>query len=224
MLAKLSSRTRLALPLLGLALLSGCPDPSGKFDEFGNRVIDSGMPQPADSGPDATPLDMIPDISGEFLMGMAVVLSPSTPLWFRVTHVMTDNGDGTATVDVTIQPLDYDHPMHIAVGDPLIANDVAINGAGQFTVVLTDAEIPGEANPITGNDLVGDFNIIGTIKSTDRVCGDVTGMVTSPAKIDVTGTTFSSIRITGADLPALESACPVETTPDAGTGTADAAP
>lgn len=224
MLAKLSSRTRLALLVLGLAALSGCPDPSGAFDEFGNRVIDSGMPQAADSGPDATPLEEIPDINGDFLMGMATNLGPSTPLWFRVTHVMTDNGDGTATLDVTIQPLDFDDPNHIAVGDPLIANDVAINSAGQFTVVLTDAEIPGEANPITGNDLVGDFNIISTIKSADRVCGDVTGMVTSPATIDVSGTTFSTIRITGADLPPLESACPPETTPDAGVGTPDAAP
>lgn len=216
MLTKVSSRTRLMLPLLALGVLSGCPDPAGKFDEFGSRVIDGGVAPTADGGPDARPLEMLPDINGDFLMGLSVVIAPDSPVWLRVTNTFTDNGDGTGVVDVVIQPLRYDGD-HAAVGEPIVANDIAINSAGQYTVVLTQATIPGEANPITGNDIVGDFNIMGSIKSEDLSCGEVTGMVTSPANIDVAGSTFAMVRIgMGGNLPELLYACPDTTTPDAG--------
>lgn len=216
MLAWLSSASR-ALALGAVATLAACPDPGGTFDKFRDRVIDGSTTD--------LPSGMLEDISGDFLMGFAVIISPTQPLKFQATNQLTMNTDGTGTLDITLQPLDI--TTSAPVGDALVSNDVPVNSAGQFTITLTQANIPGEANPITGNDIVGDFEIVGTIRSVDLACGLVNGNVTAPTMLPVDGSTFAMVRIpAGGPLPPLQTACPVEM-PDAGPPDAsqpDAAP
>lgn len=213
------------------ALTGGCTDPKSRFDEFDDRVP---LPQIADAGPDAPPLDMLPDVTGEFLLAFSINISPTTPIQFRMENVLTQNPDGTGVLDTTITPLTVAARMN--VGTPFVANDVPIAVTGEFSIMSDGVEVPGAANPITGSDIVANVILNGRLRTPDLLCGDLAGMVIEPLMLDLSpGSTFAAIRITpgatGGQLPDPVSACPVDP-PDAGVpdatppdaGVPDAAP
>jgi hypothetical protein len=83
---------------------------------------------------------------------------------------------------------------------------------GTFQVMFQNVMIPGAANPVTGMDLTANVTLDGTIRSPDRYCGDVTGMVTAPVALDLSGSHFGAIRVSataiGSSLPAPDFTCP----------------
>lgn len=103
--------------------------------------------------------------------------------------------------------------------------DAPVNTAGEAAARLA-GEIPGAANPISGQPIELDVTALFTIKSADLWCGDVVGGVTRPTPIDLEGSTVGAIRIAdstfGDDLPDPVAVCPEETPIDA--GGRDAAP
>jgi hypothetical protein len=198
------------------ALAGGCTDPSARFNEFDDRVP---LPTVPDGGPDAMALDMLPDVTGEFLLSMSVNISPTTPIQFRMENVLTQHPDGTGELDTTITALTAD-AARVPVGNPFIVNDIPVAVTGEFMFTGTDVMIPGEANPITGSDIVADVVLTGQLRSPDLLCGDLGGMVKMPLTLALSpGSFFGGIRVTpgatGAQLPDPVSSCPVET-PDAG--------
>ncbi len=218
----------LALLVVAVAALAGgCTDPKSRFQDFDDRVPQTPVP---DGGPDAMPLDMLPDVTGEFLLAFAINIQRSTPIQFRMENVLTMNGDGTGTLDTVITPLTVG--TRVPVGDPLIANGVPVAITGEFVIATNDVHIPGAANPITGSDIVADTIMTGTLKSPDRLCGILTGMVSEPLVLNLDpNSSFGAIRVTpgatGAELPEPEVECPVELpdggVPDAGAADAGAA-
>jgi hypothetical protein len=218
----LSSRTLLTLAIV-LPALSGCPDPQARFDEFVGRVPDANVITTID----APPLEELPDITGEHLLGFAPVIAPDTPFQFIATATLTQNMDGTGMLDLSMVALDITNRM--PVGGTTTVSQVPVSTSGSFTLHFTDVTIPGEANPITGSPIFAPVvDLIGVIRSTDRFCGTVEGMVTSPIEIDLMGSTFSAIRIppgtTGLDLPPVEKECPASMPADAGPVDAAAPP
>jgi hypothetical protein len=194
---------RFALPLL--LLLSGCPDPEGLFDDFvGRTARDLAV---GDQGGGA-----IHDISGTFLLSLAATIQESTPLQFLVQSTLTQNGDGTATLNLAVQPLSASDRM--PVGEVSMAEGTKIDANGQFTIKLGTQMVPGEANPITGSPIVATLDLLGIVRSKNRFCGDVMGMVTSPTTIDLAGSKWGAIRVpagtVGQALPPPDVTCPVE--------------
>jgi hypothetical protein len=210
-----SIRSGMALSIfsacLGVPLLGGCPDPQGRFDQFVATRPDALVVVT----PDAPPLNNIPDITGTFLLALHIVGIP-TPVQTIATVTMTKMGD-TATATLHIQFLNQSARMPIA-NATVDVPDVAIDDAGQFTASVAMLTIPADANPVLHQPAVAkDVKLGSSIQKATRFCGVVTGMITSPTPLDLTGSTYAAIAIqpgqTGGQLPDPEVSC---SAPDAG--------
>ena len=201
-----------ALVFASLVTLGGCVDPDGGFDDFLGRIPDAAVV------PDGEILASIPDISGRFLVGMSPSIAPDAHLLFIAENTLTINQDG-AVLDTSLTALDFTTKM--PVGDTQRLAGIEVSMAGQFTATFTDVTVPGVANPITGSTLfLSTTSFLATIRTADLYCGDITGMVTSPAPIDLAGSTFAAIRVSadaiGNQLPTEQARCPAQVMVDAG--------
>lgn len=172
----------------------GCVDPKKSFDDYGERVPDAAPPADAAGG------GGVFDISGAFLLSIQTSLGG--PLRFVVEGELTQNKDGSATADLTFQPIitpsnacPSDTPGE-PIGDALDLSGLEINADGEFDVLQEGATAPGAANPITCSDIVADIQFIGTLQNEDLFCGDVGGMVMMPVSLPLSGT-FGAVRIAG---------------------------
>lgn len=186
---------------------AACFDAEGRFEEYGDRLVDAGPPVEL---PDAAPLAEIPDVSGSFLVGLATTVAPDLPLRFRFINEMVVDTAG-ATLTTRVQPLAVATGM--PVGNEIVVEGIAVNVAGEFEIVLDPVAVAGQANPISGSDIEASIVLAGRIRSEERFCGTVPmGSVTKPLVLDVTGSTWSAIRIgdgvIGGDLPPVELVCP----------------
>lgn len=148
--------------------------------------------EPTTDGP------VLDNITGDHLLAVAAVIAPDTPLQFlaTVSHEET-------LVRMSLQPLSLDPASTTEprkpVGAPLqVVGEIAPDGT--FVLDLGEVLVTGEANPITGSDIVATMRMEGTVQGPDLWCGDVTGFVTSPLMLDLTGSTFAGTRVTG-ELP-----------------------
>ncbi|HEY8378384.1 MAG TPA: hypothetical protein VIK91_17930 [Nannocystis sp.] len=185
---------------LGLltALLGGCPDPEGKFNEFVEHTKDDrdfqvpDLPPPPDLGPE------LPDISGTFLVAVSTNILADLPMQFIATNTMTTDPDGKVTLDASLQPLALD-PGKVTtprtpIGDPLPYTGLPIVD-GKFEIDAGTIMLPGMANPITGGDIVATLLMKGTIIDADFYCGEIQGTVSAPIEADLTGSTFAAVRL-----------------------------
>ncbi len=207
-----------------LVVLTGCPSPDapGKYDDF--------IEQTEEEREDAANIKMdqggaLADVSGDFLLALAAVIAPETPLQFYATVTFTPSADG-GMLQMNLQPLSLDPGETTIprqpVGDSLTLQPVAVNATGGFELPISEpVMVTGMANPITGSDIVATLNLSGTIQSEDLFCGTVTGMVTSPLMLDLTGSSFAAVRVPSVDmLPGepITVACPVGGGEDTGGG------
>ncbi len=229
----MASRTRairrpllaaLSLPLLAV-IAGGCPSPDveGRYDEFVDKT--------QDIRDDAAMVKMdvggaLADITGTFHFSLAAIIAENTPLQFIATTTFTANDAGGGQVDIDLQPLSLDFGA-TAVPREFVGEVVSISfdvdEAGAFVMAdLGEVAVTGAANPITGSDIVATLALTGAIQDENVYCGVVNGMVTVPANIDLTGSTFAAIRIDPADAtnPAALTDPPVAGCP-AGGGTTD---
>ncbi len=191
---------------VSLVPVAACVDAKSRFDEYDERV-----PHIDASTIDAPVVDMIPDIDGDWLLAVNPSVAPGSFVQLRVTWNVTSNG-ATGTLDGSYQPLKTyiitppnDAPGRVPVGAPLVTNGVAVDNTASFTANLVGI-LPGDANPVSGTEYPDTaITLMGTIRSMDTVCGTVSGMV---GPLNVAGSTFGAVRITGATLPAPEGACP----------------
>lgn len=193
--------------LLILALSAGgCVDLDGDFERFVERSFRPDMSAPM---PDAAPGHVF-DITGRFLVTLSISVSPDQVVQVLADVKLTDKGDGTASFDATYQPLDA--KARTPVGSPFTGRNIAVASDGTFTDDQPQVMFPKEANPITGTDLVANVTLHGTIRSKDRFCGPLTGMVTQPIPLDLAGSKFGAIRVAadavGATLPPTDYSCP----------------
>lgn len=207
-----------------LVVLTGCPSPDapGKYDDF--------IEQTEEEREDAANIKMdqggaLADVNGDFLLALAAVIAVETPLQFYATVTFTPSADG-GMLQMNLQPLSLDPGETTAprqpVGDALMLQPVAVNATGGFELPISEpVMVTGMANPITGSDIVATLNLSGTIQSEDLFCGTVTGMVTSPLMLDLTGSSFAAVRVPSVDmLPGdpITAACPVGGGEDTGGG------
>jgi hypothetical protein len=200
-----------------MPLFAGCPDPQGRFNEFGSRFADAG------SAPDAG--GVVADISGTFLYALFVpaagALKPAQAL---ATVTLTSLDPPTATLAIQFLTIDG----RIPVGDTATYSNVAVSAVGTFTINVTRLVIDSTATELGADVIAENVVISGEIKSTDFFCGTLSGMVTAPVALDLSGTTFGARRVvagqTGSDLPTAILDCAHEPVSgsDAGTSAIDA--
>jgi hypothetical protein len=217
-----SSRFRAALtalifPALCLSL-TGCPDPEGEADRFheefcavpenAEKCISGGATCAGD--PCDVPLPGV--IDGEFLFTLSASLAPNRPVLFNA-QLTTAAGPEGLEFDLVLQPLaaaDRSTP----VGDPIIAGPASADPtAGCFSFVFPELRVTGEANPISGTELVVPAEtpavLIGQLCSPgDFICGDVEGNVSQPIPFDLSGSTFTFEKLAAPgvypDLPTVD--------------------
>jgi hypothetical protein len=201
------------LVLLAAALSTGCPSPEAgeKFQSF--------LDETEEERDDAANVKMdqggsLADVNGDFLLALSAVIAVDLPLQFYATVTFTPTADG-GTVQMNLQPLSLMQGSTTVprqpVGDALTIGPVAVNAAGSFELPISEpVTVTGEANPITGSDIVATLNLSGSIQSADLFCGTVTGAVTEPLDLDLLGSTFAAVRVPSVDMLPTEVvfACP----------------
>lgn len=191
-------RIRATVGLAVALALTGCPDPEAKFNEFLENTDDNrdfmvpDMPPPPDLGP------MLPDISGEFLLAVSTSISPELPMQFIVTNTMHVDMMGNATLDVSMQPLALmqGHVLtpRTPIGEPQEFTAIPIM-SGRFDIDAGTVMVTGEANPVTGSDIVVELLLKGTIISADVFCGDLEGQLIEPLQAELMNSTFAAVRL-----------------------------
>lgn len=207
--------------VLGLAVLTGCPSPDveGRYDGFVDKT--------QDIRDDAASVKMdiggsLADVTGTFHFSLAAIVAETTPLQFIATTTFTADPAGGGTLDIELQPLSLDvlattEPREF-VGD-VVSISFPVDESGAFEADLGELAVTGAANPITGSDIVATLSLQGAIQDENVYCGNAGGMVTVPANIDLTGSSFAAIRINPEDAtnPAALPDPPVGACPE-GTG------
>lgn len=171
-------------------------DDSNGSSEAGPTTTTVSASGPLDEATTDTPV--VNDISGDHLFALSAIIDPAHPFQLRAMVVQEGND-----VRMSLQPLSLDPQATTfprePVGDPIQANTV-IADDGTFEIDLGEVLLVGQSNPITGSDIVATLRFSGRVESPDYWCGDVTGTVTAPLNLDLTGSTFAGTRIFG-ELP-----------------------
>jgi hypothetical protein len=170
-------------------------------------AVDDGVDDGVDGGDDGPMAP--PPTSGMFLLAIDTVINPGLPLQYRVETKAT-----VTDIELVLQPLSLNQGETILprepVGEALVASAIPVVD-GAFEIDLGEVMIPGEANPITGSDIVAEVVLHGMFVSPDAYCGTVTGTVIAPIQAPLDGSTFGAQIVepdlVGEDLPAPIGAC-----------------
>lgn len=204
-----------------VTMLAGCPSPEveGRYDDFTDKT--------QEIRDDAASVKMdvagtLVDVTGTFHFSLtATPVAPTTPFQFVATTVFTPDDAGGGQLDIALQPLSLDigatNTPREFTGDP-VELSFTVDDAGAFDADLGEINLIGDANPVTGSDIVATMQLQGAIQDENVYCGNVGGMVTVPANIDLTGSTFAAIRINEEDAmnPDLLPDPPVGACPEGG--------
>ncbi|MGK3999523.1 hypothetical protein [Sorangium sp. So ce1024] len=200
----------MALSSACAALLAGCADPEGRFDDFQARDTAIREDQAGgDGGSDGSgggggascvPEAGAPD--GDFFFNLSAYLNPRTPIVF-LARLTTEASDGGLSFSLRFQPLEA-ADRRTPTGEPFDVGPYEVSDDGQFTAELPTIVVPGNANPFSGSELEATITLTGALCApVDFVCGDVTGNVARPLALDLEGSTFAMERITDpASYPA----------------------
>ncbi len=159
-----------------------------------------GMGSSGETGADAT--TGTSSLDGEFFLAItATPVAPTTPFQF-LAEVKVDAG----AVAMLLTPLSLEIASVDAPREPVpppFEVSGSISTDGSFGIEIPELSLPGPTNPITGSDIIASVTLEGVI-SNDQICGRVSGMITSPASIDLTGSTLAGVRMDGGPLPLPE--------------------
>ena len=150
--------------------------------------------------------------AGDFLVTIAPVFIPKSPLSLRVT--LTASADGSGAFDWSVVPLDAS--TLTPVSDAWLAPAVPVAADGSFSVPLGTRSLPVKAFPTLADPFLQlrDLSLNGVfLADSPAFCGNLLGHAqvvgSSPSDvIDLTGSTFGAVAIDGATLPSAVVSCP----------------
>lgn len=196
-----SLMSKRSLVALGAAcLLSGCPDPQARYDDYLEASAEergkSNEPSDYFGEPIATDNVAKVEVAGTFMLALLTELDGANPLTFRADVVVSDASDPW-TINLELRPLRAmcgegddrarctpDDPTYREVfEDAVITPDAAVpyvdvDNVGSFEMTFTGVEVPGDGNAVSGSDIVADLVLYGETRG-DTICGKVSGAVTS---------------------------------------------
>ena len=199
-----------------LLAISACtsPDPQGRYDEFAANTAD----QRRDAGDTSVGGGVVIDFSGTFFFAFSTVVDFEKPIFFEATVAVDTDA---STIDLTLQALKTDLLLdgtprddpRAYVGEPIVAEGIPYDEDGTFVSNLGTVTMSGDANGITGRDIVADIILNGRVDTADFFCGSVEGDVTFPVPIVLAGSTFGATRveadqIADLDVSTMPMACP----------------
>jgi hypothetical protein len=178
-----------------LLVALGCVDPDGRYDDFIERTAN--MRRAEDAG-GVEPRERF-DFSGQYLLALSTTIAPGQPILFACeVSVAAD----LETFDLSMQALttDGDAAPRTPTGDSLDVDAVPYAEDGSFEADLGEVTVPGDANPISGSDIVATVAIAATAHPmTDELpmhfCGEATGMATVPLELDLAGSTLGAVEV-----------------------------
>lgn len=156
--------------------------------------------------PDERDTDTFP-VPEPYLVAVDTSIAPGLPLQ-GIAWILSF-GD---SIDITFQWLSLDQgsttePREL-IGDVFVYPDIALDDQGGFVWELGELMVPGEANPITGGDLLISASLYAQ-PAAQPLCGFVEGEVLSPIQIPLDGSTHAMTLVDIDDLPLdFLSACP----------------
>jgi hypothetical protein len=171
----------------------GDPTGDGDGDPTGDGDGDGDGDPTGDGDGDGDPNVDTDIYDGEYLLALSTTLDPDLPMQFIVTV-----DAGTTLVDLSIQPLSLDVNQtttpRLPVGEPLVYTQIP-HTDGVFTLDLGTVMITGDANPITGSDIVVTAELDGSFISETAFCGTITGDVMQPIEYNLIGSTFAAVEV-----------------------------
>ncbi|WP_437764004.1 hypothetical protein WMF27_37920 [Sorangium sp. So ce281] len=208
MLFSRTIRTTLAsAALTTAALLIGCADPEGRYDDFEARDTtiredqssgEGGGGSGGNGGAGGGGDNCLPEagaVDGDFLFSLSAYLNPRAPILF-VASLTTEASDGGLSFSLTFQPLvaaDRETPT----GEPFDVGPFELSADGTFTAQLPTLVVPGDANSISGSELEATITLTGgsLCAPADFICGVITGTTARPLPLNLKGSTFAMERI-----------------------------
>jgi hypothetical protein len=206
MLFSRTIRTTLAsAALTTTALLIGCADPAGRYDDFEARDTTiredqssgGGGGSDGNGGAGGGGDNCLPEagaIDGDFLFSLSAYLNPRAPFLF-VASLTTEASEGGLSFSLTFQPL-VAADRRTPTGEPFDVGPFELSADGKFTAQLPTLVVPGDANPISGNELEATITLTGSLCApADFICGVVTGSAARPIPLNLKGSNFAMERI-----------------------------
>ncbi|MBW2529655.1 MAG: hypothetical protein JRI23_36095 [Deltaproteobacteria bacterium] len=170
--------------------LAGCPDPGAEFEEFVDRHADVYGTTVGSSGVGGgCALPAVGELDGEYLFSLVVQLSATKPAPLKATLTTAPGATGFE-YSLGMQPLSAEDRA-TEVGAPFTLGPFPVNPDGSFDSDWGTITVPGDTNPISASELVADVQVAGTLCPGDYFCGIANGQVTSPAPIDISGSTWT---------------------------------
>ncbi|MCA9629168.1 MAG: hypothetical protein KC766_15915 [Myxococcales bacterium] len=215
----------LLVALLGAAgalAVGGCADPEGELKAFADRCADQVNAGDTDGG---TTCDPVPEVKsscdfsctnpaagvldGTFFYTLSASVADDIPLVFLATAT-SEETDGQLYLTWSLQPLakaDRKTPAGppITVGPMLV-----VDGSLAYLAKSLSVE-DGAANPISGSPIAAENLLISTCpgetrddpqgmcETADFYCGTIPqGTVVKPTKLDISGSTWTMVRVSGS--------------------------
>ncbi len=194
---------RSALALVAALPLAGCPDPKGAMNAFVDRspiqdaAVDLAI---ADTGGVSNL-----QVEGLYLFSFSTFLRPDYPILFGATITFEPAATPTAadagTLTLILQPLYCKNENGATpnctrelAGGPLDPFVFKVGEDGRFDADLGGVTVPGDANPVSGRDIVATLVLHGFTRD-HEICGGVTGAVSAPiqAPLEVADNRFGTI-------------------------------
>jgi hypothetical protein len=180
--------------ILGVGMVgsTGCVDAGKAYDDYAARLVDADLTPP----PDGEIVSDLPDVNGEFLMAARPDLPEDRILYLRVMATFRPVTSNTGLYGFDAHFLDYTTLEE--VGGSFVASDVEVGTDASFDDAPMRGTIVPAANPISGSNAVVDGLLIGTLVSPDFMCGTMSG---TAGALNLAGSTWAAVRITGDELP-----------------------
>jgi hypothetical protein len=176
-----------------------------------SKITSSCHPPAAKKACDPPPLasgDPSNGVGGDYLWTVAPVIDPASPLLFRAS--LTFHG---SSMDLLLQPLDPASLM--AVGASWTTSGVNIHDDGTFLATFSKEDLPEEAFPLLNDPFLSlnELAFSGVLSARGFLCGSLTGSaqvfgISKSDQIDLRGSTFGAVAISGSEWPAPVATCP----------------
>lgn len=206
------------LTVAGALLAVSCADPEGELQAFAERCTDQINKGDFAGGTTCDPVKGACDftcdnpmsgvVDGTYFFTLSASIADDIPLVFLTTVTTEDSGGGALSMTWEMQPLNKDD-RKTPVGSPLTVGPFPISG-GSMSYIASILAVDGAANPISGSPIeANDLTILscpaetraepgGFCEMADFYCGTIpVGAVSKPAALDIGGSTWTMVRVSG---------------------------
>lgn len=189
---------RLSVLVAAIAGTAACfPNPAKDFDEYAESADELAPPPPVSEAGAGFDAGLPPTEAVEGTFYGACLSQLAYYQLKRVFNFYTETkfvpGEGGGTLSMTLQPL----KLSEAEGPPETVSKAGVVGEkkdiqpsapnvaadGRYTIELGTTTVPGDANPITGRDVIIENAKLTGVFGQERFCARLNGNVTQPIQL-----------------------------------------